>query len=178
MNDSNTDHCSLSRDMADHKAKLTNAFDIDGNITGYQSHLASDLEETFTKITVEGTEEKAMYKDDNKDGQDDIKDGRDGSSECTLCGPTTNNSHTNNTHLDSGSLAHIHLVDETDNNNAGDDSVTSCRHGNDSGWEGATEPCSQLGEDLLQMYDYVSGRDADICLKLTTGETFHAHRSV
>ena len=169
MNDTDTDHCPVSRDVADHTAKLANAFDIDGNITGYQSHLASELEETFTKIAVEGTEEKPLHKDDNKDG-------RDGSSECTLCGPTTKILHTSNTHLDSGSLAQTHLVDETDNNNAGDDSVTSCCHGNDSGSEGATEPCSQLGQDLLQMY--MVGTDADICLKLTTGETFHAHRSV
>ena len=42
--------------------------------------------------------------------------------------------------------------------------------------EGATQPCSELGKDLLQMY--TDGVDTDICLRLTTGETFLAHRSV
>ena len=65
-------------------------------------------------------------------------------------------------------------IDRTDNNITVVGSASCGCHGNCL--EGATEPCSQLGEDLLQMY--TDGVDTDICLRLTTGETFLAHRSV
>ena len=66
------------------------------------------------------------------------------------------------------------LIDRTDNNITVVESASCGCRGNCL--EGATEPCSQLGKDLLQMY--TDGVDTDICLRLTTGETFLAHRSV
>ena len=65
-------------------------------------------------------------------------------------------------------------IDRTDNNISVVESASCGCEGNCL--EGATEPCSQLGKDLLQMY--TDGVDTDICLRLATGETFLAHRSV
>ena len=96
----------------------------------------------------------------------------DRSSQGTRTEPGINTSESSNSiagHLNSQPTKL--LIEKTDNNN----SVDGCGcHGN--GLEGAAEPCSQLGEDLLRMY--LGGAETDVCLRLTTGETFHAHRSV
>ncbi|KAI0213242.1 BTB/POZ domain-containing protein 8 [Lamellibrachia satsuma] len=162
--DNGTGQTALYTDTSDQLENIVSTFDNEGNAPNNQSHLVSSLEGTITHTNGQVTGDAPLL---TSQGDVEAFASRcDRSSQGTWTEPGINtNSIAGHLNRQPTEL----LIEKTDNNN----SVDGCGcHGNSL--EGAAEPCSQLGEDLLRMY--LGGAETDVCLRLTTGETFHAHR--
>ena len=191
-NDRDTDHIPVTTEIcSDHilvtkeisSDPVNDVFDDERNVN--ESHLASCLEKalpqadneneatTIVTTTTSGDSQlstsqcEASYQIMQSELAGDTSQSRD-----SVCGDLEDRpiDRSHRTQLIDRTLP----IDRTDNNITVVESASCGCEGNCL--EGATEPCSQLGKDLLQMY--TDGVDTDICLRLTTGETFLAHRSV